>query len=261
MVELVKRYRWDTAPTDREMPTAEIAECKRPSLHRPCYRLCESNKRSPSPAVVYILSAFHLATGSWPDTFPLPPSSLTTTPLPSISPRTNLHHRPKNAPLQLQPLSSGDGIAKKSKKRSQMAGTLRVNCRATPWTDFVPCTRLTRTHSHVRSSRTSSRSVQKPSAGYYGASGSHRERSGPGWQRGKEGAEKNGSREEGRRRRTGQLRSSPRLDGTTNRDRIKDQRESSQRTSSSSGDICPSRRAIFSLESTYIIQSFVPAPR
>lgn len=146
-----------------------------------------------------------------------------------------------------------------------MAGTPRVNCRAVPWTDFVPCTRSTRTHSHVRCSRTSSRSVQKLSAGYYGASGSHRERSGPGWQRGKEGAEKSGLREEDKWRRTEQLRSSPGLDRTTHRDRIKGHHESSQGTSFSSSNICPSGRAkcsatisVFSLASTYIIRSFVP---
>ena len=219
---------------------------------------------SPSPVVVSTRSASHPATGIWPDTFPPPLSSLTTTPRPSTSQRTSLHHRPKNAPMHRQPLRSGDGIANRSKRRSQMAGTPRVKCHAMPWTDSVPCTRSTRTHSRVRFSRTSSRSVQKLSAGYYGASGSHRGRSGPGWQRGKEGTEKTGSREEDKRRRTGQFRSSPKLDRTTNHDRIKGQRESSQWTSSSSSDITPDVRrclatfSVFSLESTYIIQSSVP---
>lgn len=226
---------------DRGMPTATIAECERPSLHRPC--LCESNKSSPPLDVVSTRSTSHPATGNWPDTFPPPLSSLTTTLRLSISPRTNLHHPPKSIPVQLQPLSSGDGIAKVSKRRSRVAGTPRVSCRAMPWTAFVPCTRSTRTRSRARCSRTSSRSVQKLFAGYYEASGSHRERSGPGSLRGKEGAEKNGSGEEGRRRKTGQLRSSRRLDRTTNQDRVERQYESSQRTSSSSNDICRSGRA------------------
>ena len=219
------------------MPTPGIAECKRPGRSpSPC--LCESSMpSSPSPGVVSTRNASHPATGSWPATCRPPRSSSTATRRPSISARTTHPLHPKNAPLQLQPLRSGDGTAKRSKRCSQTAGTPRVKCRAMPWTDFVPCTRLTRTHSRVRCSRTSSRSAQKLSAGYYAASGSHRERSGPSWQRGKEGAEKNGSREEDKRRRTRLLRSSPRLRRTTSHGRVRGRRESSPETSSSSNDV------------------------
>lgn len=210
---------------------------------------------SDSPPVVPTHTAsFHLATGNSPVKFHPHHSSSTATPLlllllpplPSISPRTDrpLPLPTKAQPPHLQPLNSGDGIAKPSNSPSPRDGTPRVNSRATPWTDFAPSTRSTATRSPARYSRTSSRSVQKPSAGYYAASGSHRERSAPAWQRGKEGAEKTGSREKDRRRRTAQLRSSRTLDRTTQSSAsLRPRRESSQKAGSFSNDVSRSGRA------------------